>query len=167
MLAIESIRYVCICCHHLQTKQPEVTLETLKTLYKNNTDVLEKEANLIRSNNRRFTHIQSILEINPENHESSDLHISWRVNRMGPARIVRSIFPRPYIISEWSGQSIERYVMFSGPKAPAYSLPNTDCSYVFVIQGSGERVVILKPSPECSGQCKTVSVLLKPSYVCK
>lgn len=86
---------------------------------------------------------------------------------MAPARIARSIFPRPYIISEWSGQSVERYIMISGPKAPAYTLPNPDCSYVFVVQASGERVVILKPSKECSGQCKTVSILLKPSYVCK
>lgn len=151
----------------LQTKQPEITLETLHALYLNNTDLLTKEAPYIRSSSTQLTHIQDILKLNSDNSDNSDLLISWRINRMGPARIIRSIFPRPFIISEWSGQSIERYVMISGAKAPAYSLPNTDCSYVFVIQGSGERVVILKPSTECSGHCKTVSVLLKPSYVCK
>lgn len=151
----------------MQTKQSEVTLKTLQELYENNTNVLNKEAYFIHSNNYNFKHIQDILLLNSENHQYSDLHISWRINRMGSARVVRSIFPRPYIISEWSGQSIERYIMIDGPEAPAYPLPNPDCSYVFVIQGSGERVIILKSSPECSSQCKTVSVLLKPSYVCK
>lgn len=86
---------------------------------------------------------------------------------MGPGRVIRSVFPRPFIISEWSGQSTERYVEVAGPKAPPYPLPAMECSYIFVTQGSGERIIVLKPSKECTGHCRTVSVLLKTSHVCK
>lgn len=86
---------------------------------------------------------------------------------MNPARIVRTLFPRPQIISEWSGQSVERYIMIDEPNALHHVLPSFECSYVFVIQGSGQQTVILRPTQECSDSCKTVSVVLKPSYVCK
>lgn len=86
---------------------------------------------------------------------------------MTPGRLIRTLFPRPYIISEWSGQSIERYVMIDGPKADPYVLPNPECSYVILVQGTGQRTIILKPSKECGDLCRTVSVILKPSYVCK
>lgn len=94
-------------------------------------------------------------------------HYSWRVNRMNPAILLRKLFPRPHIISHWSGQSIERYIMIDGPHSEAYVYPNFECSYVFVIQSSGIRTIILKPSRECGDLCKTVSIILKPSYVCK
>lgn len=103
----------------------------------------------------------------PSTSKSSKTHTSWRINRMMPARIVRSLFPRPYFISQRSGQSMERFIMVDEPSAEAYSLPNLECSYVVIIQGSGERTIILKPSKECGNSCKTVSVVLKPSFVCK
>lgn len=127
--------------------------------------MLDKEANNLRSNHPNITHIGDLIHISLN--ESSTTHIAWRINRMSPGRVIRSVFKRPFIISEWSGQSIERYVMIDGTNAQPYMLPNTECSYVFVVQGSGERTVILRPSRECVHHCKTVSVLLKPSYVCK
>lgn len=86
---------------------------------------------------------------------------------MLPGRLIRVLFPRPQIISEWSGQSIERYLMIDGASTGPYTLPNMECSYIFVAQGSGERIIVLKPSSECGGSCRTVSVLLKAPYVCK
>lgn len=71
------------------------------------------------------------------------------------------------IFSYRSGQDIERFVYIDGPFADPYKLPDTECNYVFVIQGSGERTIALRPTKECEITCKTVSVTLKPSYVCK
>lgn len=99
--------------------------------------------------------------------KSSNAHFSWRINRIAPARILRTLFPKPYIMTKWSGQSVERYVFIDEPAAHAYKLPSFECSYVFLIQGSGQRVIVLKPSKECGEVCKTVSVVLKSSYVCK
>lgn len=83
------------------------------------------------------------------------------------ARIVRSVFAKPYFLSNRAGQSVERFVFIDGAKSEPYFLPNTECSYIYLIQGSGERTIILKPSQECSYQCRTLSVTLKPLDVCK
>lgn len=100
-------------------------------------------------------------------HVSSRTHISWRLNKMITARIIRSVFAKPYFLSDRAGQSVERFVFIDGAKSEPYFLPNTECSYVYMIQGSGERTIILKPSKECSYYCKTLSVTLKPLDVCK
>lgn len=127
--------------------------------------MFDNDADDVRSNNENISHIGDILHVSLN--ESSTTHVTWRINRMTPGQVIRSVFKRPFIVSEWSGQSIERYVMIDGAKAQPYLLPNTECSYVFVVQGSGERTVILRPSKECISHCKTVSVLLKPSFVRK
>lgn len=98
---------------------------------------------------------------------SHKTHVSWRLNKMITARVIRSKFTKPPFLPDRAGQSVERYVFIDGAKSDPYFLPNTECSYVYMIQGSGERTIILKPSKECSSQCKTLSVNLKPSYVCK
>jgi len=38
---------------------------------------------------------------------------------------------------------------------------------VFVMQGSGQRLLVLEPVEGCSINCSRVSVLLKPSDFCK
>lgn len=144
-----------------------ITYETIQELYRNNSNIFNQEANTIRSNNPRISDVQNLQHYVPSIKDTADTHITWRINRMTPGRIIRSLFPRPFIISEWSGQSIERYVMIDEINAQGYRLPNTDCSYVSVVQGSGERIIILRPSKECSNNCRTVSVVLKPSHVCK
>jgi hypothetical protein len=145
----------------VKTVQKEVLMETLQKLYTENKHTFGAEANNIKSNNSSVNSLEELFD----NGVKSSTHVSWRINKMSPGRLIRSLFPRPYIISEWSGQSIERYVMIDGPKASPYTLPNPECSYVIVIQGSGERTIILKPSKECGNICRTVSVILKPSYV--
>lgn len=85
---------------------------------------------------------------------------------MAPARIVRTLFPKPYIISRWSGQSTERYLMIDDLQGIPYVLPNPECSSVVLTQSRGERTIVLRPSKECSGQCRTTSVILKATYSC-
>ncbi|XP_022899972.2 uncharacterized protein [Onthophagus taurus] len=147
----------------IKTNQSLITYEKLMETYLNNKEIFDKDADRIKSSNNSLTQIKDLVEFNLK--ESSETHISWRINRMTPIQLIRKLFPRPYIISEWSGQSMERYVMINGPKSFPYQLPNFECSYVFVIQGFGEQTIILKPTQECFGECRTISVILKPSYV--
>lgn len=86
---------------------------------------------------------------------------------MTPARILRTVFPKPYTISQWSGQSPERYIIIDGENSEPYYIPDMECSYVYTIQGSGRRTILLRPSKECLGLCRTVSVVLNPSEVCE
>ncbi|RZB70347.1 uncharacterized protein BDFB_007012, partial [Asbolus verrucosus] len=144
-----------------KTYQREILFESLQELYIHNKEIFNSEANKVKSNNSSISNLEELFM----NNITSSTHVSWRINKMLPGRLIRSLFPRPYIISEWSGQSIERYLMIDAIDAAPYTLPNTECSYIFVIQGSGERTIILKPSKECGDMCKTVSVVLKPSYV--
>lgn len=151
---------------YFKTKQKSITFKHLQRMYRRNRVVLDAEANNVQSTDPALNNnLQGLFD---DDSMLNNHHTTWRINKMRSARIVRDLFPRPYIISEWSGQSIERYVFLDGPHATtAYSLPNTECSYVFVVQSAGERTIVLKPSSECSNDCRTVSVVLKPSYVCK
>lgn len=136
-------------------------------MYRSNKLTFDKDASAVKSTNATIRTASDLFAHHPMRTQSSEGHASWRINRMEPARVIRKLFPRPYIISQWSGQSLERYLMVDEPKAKAYALPNPECSYVFVVQGSGVRRVVLKPSRECEKNCQTVSVVLKPSHVCK
>ncbi|KAJ8919302.1 hypothetical protein NQ315_003886 [Exocentrus adspersus] len=143
----------------------KVPFKTLQQLYNENQEVFNTEMWRVKSTNSSIRNLQDLFRYDMADSAFSATHTSWRINKMVTARIIRKIFPRPPFISERSGQSVERYVMVDGAKAEPYVFPNTECSYIFVIQGSGERTVVLKPSVECSQKCRTVSVILRPSYV--
>lgn len=147
----------------VKTNQKPVSFYELKFLYSKKKEILDNNADRIRSTNSRIKSLDSLF--NQELEVLGHTHISWRINRMLPAQIIRSLFPRPYIVPERSGQSVERFIMIDEVNAEGYSFPNTECSYVFVIQSSGERTIILKPSKECGNACRTVSIILKPSFV--
>ncbi|CAG9858370.1 unnamed protein product [Phyllotreta striolata] len=146
-----------------KSNQQLVTLETMRELYEQNKYLLNSETKRLESTNSSYTTLESLFE----NNESfpSNTHISWRVTKMATARVVRQVFPKPFFLPDRSGQSVERFVIIDGPEADPYALPSTECSYVFAIQGSGERSIVLKPSKECSNNCRTISVVLKPSYI--
>ncbi|KAI4462530.1 bombesin receptor-activated protein c6orf89 [Holotrichia oblita] len=150
-----------------KSDQKYVTLKDIIELYKENKDIFDKDASRLTSTVADIKNIHDLINYSENSTKSSKTHISWRINRMNPARIVRTLFPRPQIISEWSGQSVERYIMIDEPNALHHVLPSFECSYVFVIQGSGQQTVILRPTQECTDTCRTISVVLKPSYVCK
>lgn len=49
-------------------------------------------------------------------------HVSWRVNRMKPNRILRQLFPKPAETPNWWSQSIERYIFIDESGSPPYPL---------------------------------------------
>nr|XP_023017276.1 uncharacterized protein LOC111506443 [Leptinotarsa decemlineata] len=146
----------------IKTDQQKVTLQILQKMYEKNMEVMESEARRVKSSN---SSISSLKDLFSNSELPSKTHISWRITKMKPARLIRQIFRKPSFLPDRSGQSVERFLMFDGNEAEPYELPNTECSYVFLIQASGERSIILKPSRECASKCRTVSVSLKPSYV--
>ncbi|CAH1160209.1 unnamed protein product [Phaedon cochleariae] len=148
----------------IKTNQSLVTFHTLQKVYNNNKKILDAEAKSFKSTNTSIITLKDLFS-NSINFISSNIHISWRINKMAPARVIRQVFPKPEFLPERSGQSVERFVFIDGDKSEPYTLPNTECSNVFVVQGKGQRSIVLKPSKECAGKCRTVSVVLKASYV--
>uniref|UniRef100_A0A1B6MGP5 Uncharacterized protein n=1 Tax=Graphocephala atropunctata TaxID=36148 RepID=A0A1B6MGP5_9HEMI len=96
----------------------------------------------------------------------TDSHIVWRLNRLEPTRAVRRLFGSPHQIPPYTtGSTPEKYVILDEPKAAPYPLPTTEGSTVFVVQGSGARMVVLSPAPECKRHCHRVSIVLQPQHI--
>lgn len=91
----------------------------------------------------------------------------WRINRMRPARALRTLFRQPNTIPPNAGIDIERYITFDTSGGSTYHLPTTDCSNMFVYQAIGSRVIHLQPTNECAHQCRLVTVKLEQNYTCK
>lgn len=144
-----------------------VTFKTLQELYAANKIVLDQESRRLYTTDAQISSPSKLFNDNERLPLSSTTHIMWRLNKMVTARIIRTIFQKPFFLPDRSGQSVERFIFIDGAKAEPYILPNPECSYVFMIQGSGERMIVLKPPEECGDKCKTVSVVMKPSHVCK
>lgn len=94
------------------------------------------------------------------------LHALWRCNRMHPTRLLRELIRRPSRLPR-TGLHIERYVAVDRAGAPAWRLPDMECARVFVAQLAGGRTVVLRPSDECRGQCRTVQVRMHEGDVCE
>ncbi|CAG9760564.1 unnamed protein product [Ceutorhynchus assimilis] len=109
--------------------------------------------------------IQEALNIEPMESSSENFQFHYRINKMMNAVALRRLFPAPEFLPERSGQAVERFINIDSPTSDPYSLPNTECSYVFVMQGSGERTISLQPSPECRSKCKSLAILMKTSHV--
>ncbi|XP_037507726.1 uncharacterized protein LOC119383567 [Rhipicephalus sanguineus] len=92
-------------------------------------------------------------------------HISWALASPPAARILRKVFNRPYFVQNVSEVSLQRFLLFDGPDAPSYYLPETDFSSSWLVQVEGSRLVVLEPSELCIRSCRQVSVLLKPNDV--
>lgn len=133
-------------------------------MYNSNPEIFNQDAQRLKSSNPNITKIEDLLYFESN---GSDTHISWRINRMTPARIIRTLFPKPHVINAWSGQSTERFILIDDFKAGPYILPNPECGTVLITQGKGERTIVLKPSLECSNNCRTTSLTLKATYSCK
>ncbi|KAK9870794.1 hypothetical protein WA026_009754 [Henosepilachna vigintioctopunctata] len=148
-----------------KTSHQVVPYTELRNLYELNEDILNKESSTIKSTTYKIENLKELFSQNPDELSSSNIHFSWRINKMSPARIIRKLFPRPEIFPERTGQSVERYIIVDGTKASPYSLPNTECGFISVRQAYGQRTIFLKPSQECSGECRTLSVVLQPSTI--
>lgn len=75
--------------------------------------------------------MNKILDVNKS--ESQNTHITWRINRMTPSRILRKLFPKPNGTPDWWGQSVERFIFIDEPSAPVYNLVS---KIIFLIKKS-------------------------------
>uniref|UniRef100_A0A0C9R5D3 ThiI_2 protein n=1 Tax=Fopius arisanus TaxID=64838 RepID=A0A0C9R5D3_9HYME len=140
-------------------------LDSIINMYKNHSDIFNVDARRISSNNPFYRTIKNVLEKRLDENPSEflDTHVSWRLNRMRPSRILRKLMPKPSGTPIWWSQSTERYLFIDEPKAGEYSLPNPECSNVILRSTRGSRLIKMTPSTECQRNCRTFLVLLSPS----
>lgn len=114
-------------------------------------------------------------------------HISWRVNRMKPSRILRKLFPKPAETPNRWSQSTEKYIFFDESRSLPYSLvcevfllsclgyddqfinfqPNPECSNIIIRCAAGARLIKMIPSSECTQHCRSSTILLSAGHTCK
>ncbi|XP_022187861.1 uncharacterized protein LOC111046589 [Nilaparvata lugens] len=93
-------------------------------------------------------------------------NIKWRLNRLEPIRLVRNLFGTPKNTPQYTaGAAPEKYIIIDEPQGLPYLLPQTEGTTVFVVQGSGSRLIVLDPAPQCSTQCHRVSLVLQPQHI--
>lgn len=139
-----------------------VHMENIQQLLWQNSEIFEKDAMKVLSNNMTYRNIRDIMEKKMDLNPSKNLnnHILWRINRMRAGRILRKLFPKPIDIPNWWEQSTERFIFFDESKSPSYSLPNPECSNVMIRCTTGTRLIKMIASPECFTSCKSFTVLL-------
>jgi hypothetical protein len=140
-----------------------VSYETLQKMYEENQHLIDRDAYRISSTMPEWKSVAELMEYSLEKNPTpnQDTHIEWRVNRLEPARLLRKLFPRPSFMH--NTVNMERFILVDEPKAPQYMLPFPEGYKVFIMQGSGQRLLVLEPVEGCSINCSRVSVLLKPS----
>lgn len=133
-------------------------------MYSSNQKIFQRDAYRIQSTNPLIGNLEELFrEFNQS--QKAPSHNLWRCNRMVPARLLRQLIARPVTLPP--SMALERYMTIDMPHAPSYTLPNTECPHVYVQQASGARLIILRPTSECRHNCRTLSVRLPSSYVCK
>ncbi|XP_053600081.1 uncharacterized protein LOC128669344 isoform X2 [Plodia interpunctella] len=143
-----------------QTDQKSMEVITLRKFYEKNRNIVDNEQPKILTNNKHyetpdemFTHL--------ENGEKN-LYI-WKFNTMNTARALRQVIPRPKVVPKF-GQSTERFIIVDSSQ-DSFKIPDTECSFSFLLILSGSRTINLVPAEECKHQCKTLKVDLKESYL--
>lgn len=141
----------------------EVNYGTLEQMYESNRHLIDRDAYRISSTVPEWKSVADLMQYNLGKNPTTnqDAHIEWRVNRLEPARLLRQLFPRPSFIP--NTVNMERFILIDEPKAPQYKLPFPEGYRVFIMQGSGQRLLVLEPVEGCNINCTRVSVLLKPS----
>lgn len=142
-------------------------METIRDMYSRGKTVFDRDARVIRTTNKHLTFdaiLDDLLNVSRPADGQSESHTLWQCNRLGGNLILRQTIGQP---SQLPGLSIERYLAVDTPAAVAYSIPSTDCSSIFVRQLCGSRTIVLRPTIECRHRCRTLSVHLPESYVCK
>ncbi|XP_011646053.1 uncharacterized protein LOC105432793 [Pogonomyrmex barbatus] len=143
-----------------------VKLKDLADLYWNNHDIFDKDAKRISSNNETFKTIRDVMDNGLDKFYtiSPSTHISWRVNRMKPNRILRKLFPKPAETPNWWSQGIEKYIFIDESGSPPYPLPNPECSNIVVRCTAGARLIKMMPSSECIQHCRSLTILLSAGH---
>ncbi|GIX86901.1 uncharacterized protein CEXT_649111 [Caerostris extrusa] len=137
-----------------------VSFNDLKNLYKDYNMALDQGTARFLCSEKDFCSPKDVFSDRSASRNS--FQVTWKINRVAAARVVRKIFPRPYFIPNNSEVALERFLYLSGAEAPQFFLPLTDFANVWVAQGQGYRLIVLDPSVPCLSNCSTVSVLLRP-----
>ena len=69
------------------------------------------------------------LDLNPSTYEN--MHITWRVNRMSPGRILRKLFPKLPAEPDWWSPSTEKFIFIDEPKSVSYNLVSIGQLFLF------------------------------------
>ncbi|XP_071557882.1 uncharacterized protein [Temnothorax nylanderi] len=144
----------------------KVKMKDLVNLYWNNRDVFDEDAKRISSNNETFKIIRDVMGKRLDMFRTASLgtHISWRVNRMRPSRILRKLFPKPAETPNWWSQGTEKYFFIDESRSPPYSLPNPECSNIVIRCAAGARLMKMIPSSECAQHCRSSTILLSAGH---
>ncbi|XP_063223588.1 uncharacterized protein LOC134531705 [Bacillus rossius redtenbacheri] len=137
-----------------------VVYKQLQELYQNYQPMIDRDAYRITTTEASWATIGDVLDVNSTLAERS--HTVWRLNRLEPTRLLRQLFKRPKFLPKTI--NVERFVLIDEPRAEHYELPFPEGYKVFLMQASGERLVVLEPVEGCAANCTRVSVLMKPSY---
>lgn len=133
-------------------------------IYARNHEIFQRDAFRVQSTNSDVTNLEQLFNhfnqtVKMENHNL------WRCNRILPARLLRQLIGRPSVLP--SSVALERFMTIDTPQAPSYTLPDTECPHVYIQQAMGTRFIILRPTSECRQRCRTLSMRLPQSFVCK
>ncbi|XP_066581393.1 uncharacterized protein [Prorops nasuta] len=143
-----------------------VGFEHLFKLYWSNKEIFDNNARSVSSNNLSLSTIEHVMlqKGNLSFSNSIGTHVSWRITRIQPWRILRKLFPKINVIPDWWSQSTEKYIFIDEPNSPPYSLASSECSNVILHCTSGERLIKLVPSLECTNKCKSFTILLSQGH---
>lgn len=161
-------------------------MEALKKMYLRNRDTFDKESPKILTNNK-FNISPKDLFIDKTEDKSFYIwyvikNLIWfnicydirnvyiichfrKFNNMNLAKVLRQVIPRPKVVPKF-GQSTERFLIID-TSHQKFNIPDTECSFSFLLALSGSREIHLVPAEECKHQCKSLKVELKETYLCK
>ncbi|CAH0669197.1 unnamed protein product [Spodoptera exigua] len=143
-----------------ETTQQIINLEALKQMYLKNRETFDKESPKILTNNKYYSSPSYLFIDRPL--EDQSFYI-WKFNNMNIAKVLRQVIPRPEVVPKF-GQSTERFIIVDTSQR-SFSIPDTECSFSFLLALSGSREIHLLPAEECKHQCKTLKVKLKETYL--
>ncbi|XP_013185566.2 uncharacterized protein LOC106131122 [Amyelois transitella] len=143
-----------------QADQIPMGIDSIKSFYEKNKNVIDKEQPKILTNNMKYETPDGMLSQLQKGEKN--LYI-WKFNTMNTARVLRQVISRPKVVPKF-GQSTERFLIID-TRQESFQVPDTECSFSFLLLLNGSRTISLEPAAECKHQCKSLKVDLKESYL--
>ncbi|XP_073966419.1 uncharacterized protein isoform X2 [Choristoneura fumiferana] len=144
-----------------ETEQQVINLKALKELYIRNKELFNQESPKVLVNSKYYLKPNEVFNT-PEVLADKNFFV-WKFNTMNIARVLRQAIPRPKVVPKF-GQSTERFLIMDS-RQELFHVPDTECSFSFLLVLSGSRTVDLKPAEECKHQCRSLRVELKETYL--
>ncbi|KAJ8727122.1 hypothetical protein PYW08_015519 [Mythimna loreyi] len=143
-----------------ESEQQVINMEELKKMYLRNRDTFDKESPKILRNNKYNSNPKDLFIDRAI--EDKSFYI-WKFNNMNVAKVLRQLIPRPKVVPKF-GQSTERFIIVDTSQQK-FNIPDTECSFSFLLALSGSREINLVPAEECKHQCKALKVELRETYL--